>query len=82
MNGASNGRVIVGNRDTGAWRERFRDGISAISHEAACEATVVAYVVWKSCDWKATFIKRKCGWLIIATSEKIVEDDCANCNSI
>ena len=48
-------------RGTGAWRERFRNGISAISHTATCEATVVADVVRKSGDWKATFIECECG---------------------
>ena len=37
------------------------NGISAISHKAAREAPVIADVVWKSCDWKATFIERECG---------------------
>ena len=65
----------MGDRDTDAWRERFRNGISSILHKAACEATVVADVVRESGDWKATFIKHKCGWSMIAASERIVEDD-------
>jgi len=88
LDGASNRGVVAGDRDTGAWRERFRNGISAISHKAACEAPVIADVVWKSCYWKATFIERECGGAIIAAGERIVEDDCVsfviptNCNSI
>ena len=68
--------VVAVDCDVGAWRERFRNGISAISHKTACEATVVADVVWESGDWKATFIKRKCRWSIVAVSERIIEDSC------
>ena len=68
------GEVVAGDHDTCAWGEGFWNGISAISHKTAGEATIVADVSWKCGDWKTVLVETKCGWAIVVLSEWIVED--------
>ena len=63
----------MGDCDVCAWRERFRNRISAILHKTAGEATAVSDVVGKCSDWKMAFVKVKGGWVVIAAGEWIVE---------
>ena len=75
MDGSLNGGVSAVDRDVCAWREGFWNRISAILHKTAGEATIVADVVCKCCDWKTALVKTKCGQAIVVSGEWIVEND-------
>ena len=65
----------MGDRDSCAWRERFQNGISAISHKTTGAAIVVADVIGKYGGWEMALAEVKGGRAIIAAGECIVENN-------
>ena len=75
-------KLIIHDVDVSTWRKWFRGCIGFVTEEATREAAIVLDGLREVRYGEATFVKSKCRWMVVQSSERVVENDGASLSSL